>query len=240
MKPTFKNAVRSLIAASLLFSTALTVAQASTSGLVITEWMYNPSGTGIGGTNTGEFVEFTNFGPASIDMTGWSFDDNTRTPGSESLSAFGVVAKGESVIFTDATAAAFRAAWSLSASVKIIGGNLDNLGRSDEINLYNSSNTLVDRLTYNDQGTGTVKGPRTLGVSGEALNASVLGTNNASQWTLATVGDSEGAYTSSFGDIGSPGKTAFIAAVPEPQTYALMLAGLGLVGFVAGRKKKNT
>jgi hypothetical protein len=28
-----------------------------------------------------------------------------------------------------------------------------------------------------------------------------------------------------------------VAAVPEPETYALMLAGLGLVGFMARRKK---
>lgn len=31
---------------------------------------------------------------------------------------------------------------------------------------------------------------------------------------------------------------AGVAAVPEPATYALMLGGLGLVGFMAGRRKK--
>lgn len=29
-------------------------------------------------------------------------------------------------------------------------------------------------------------------------------------------------------------------AIPEPETYAMMLAGLGLMGFVARRRKKNT
>lgn len=28
-----------------------------------------------------------------------------------------------------------------------------------------------------------------------------------------------------------------VAAIPEPETYALMLAGLGLVGFMARRRK---
>ena len=33
---------------------------------------------------------------------------------------------------------------------------------------------------------------------------------------------------------------AVLAAVPEPETYAMMLAGLGLMGFVASRRRKDT
>ncbi|MDP2706329.1 MAG: PEPxxWA-CTERM sorting domain-containing protein [Burkholderiales bacterium] len=29
------------------------------------------------------------------------------------------------------------------------------------------------------------------------------------------------------------------APIPEPQTYAMMLAGLGLMGFVARRRKQE-
>jgi hypothetical protein len=32
---------------------------------------------------------------------------------------------------------------------------------------------------------------------------------------------------------------AVLAAVPEPETYAMMLAGLGLMGFVASRRRKD-
>ena len=42
----------------------------------ITEFMYS-------GTN-GEFVEFTNVGNAALDLSGWSFDDDSRTPGNDS------------------------------------------------------------------------------------------------------------------------------------------------------------
>ena len=55
---------------------------------------------------------------------------------------------GESVIGTEADAASFRTYWNLPASVKVIGyGSKDNLGRSDEINVYDGANALVDRLT---------------------------------------------------------------------------------------------
>jgi hypothetical protein len=39
-------------------------------------------------------------------------------------------------------------------------------------------------------------------------------------------------------DFGSKGFSGFqVAAVPEPETYAMLLAGLGLLGFTAYRRK---
>ena len=38
-------------------------------------------------------------------------------------------------------------------------------------------------------------------------------------------------------EIGSPGA---VAAVPEPKTYGLMLAGLALVGAIARRRKRRS
>jgi predicted extracellular nuclease len=202
-----------------LTASLLAVSGRSTqAGLMITEWMYNGSGTG----SLGEFIELTNVGASAIDMTGWSFDDNSRTPGSESLAALGAVAAGESVIFTDMAAADFRTNWNLPSSVKILGGNTNNLGRSDEINIYDNSNVLVDRLTYNDQ---AALGPRTNSTSGNPLSPGDLGKNDATHWILSSVGDRYGSYKSALNEVGNPG---IYADVPEPGLLILLLmAGVG-------------
>ncbi len=193
----------------------------------ITEWMYNGSGAG----SVGEFVELTNFGPAAVNMTGWSFDDDSRLAGTVSLSAFGVVAVGESVILTDNTDAAFKTTWGLSAATKVIGGNSANLSRNDEINIYNGT-TLVDRLTYGDQNiAGTI---RTQAVSGNPLTLAAVGANSVAQWKLAIVGDGYGSIASTPpGDVGNPGK---FTLTPEPTTLAL--AGLVLATASLARRRR--
>lgn len=208
-----------LAASALLFHAA----QASAT-IRITEWMYSGGG--------GEFVEFTNVGNAAIDFTGWSYDDDSRLPGVFSLSGFGSVAPGESVIITEDTADQFRTDWNLAATVKVLGGYTNNLGRADEINLFDANGVLVDRLTYGDNAIpGTI---RTQNVSGRPGSLSALGANDVSLWVRSAVGDVEGSYVSLRGDIGSPGMTA---AIPEPETYALFLAGLGLLGVAARRRR---
>ena len=163
--------------------------------LQITEFLYS------GGS--GEFIEFTNIDPSSVDMTGWSFDDNSRTPGSFDLSAFGTVQPGESVILTEAEAETFRTAWNLPSTVKIIGGSSQGLGRSDEINLYDATGNLVDRLTYGDENfPGTI---RTQNVSGWVAVDQLADQQIDADWVLSTAGDAQNSYASTGGDIGNPG-----------------------------------
>jgi predicted extracellular nuclease len=183
----------------------------------ITEWMYQGLGTG----GLGEFAEFTNTGATAIDLTGWSYSDNSRVAGHVSLSAFGVVAPGESVILTDSAITDFRTVWGLGTSVKIIGGNTkDNLGRADEINIYDLSNALIDRLTYGDPGSSPVgTGPRTQGKSCNIPANDYSLTVAPATWVLSSVGDQYGSWQSTAGDIGSPGQ------VPEPATIATLVLG---------------
>lgn len=196
----------------------LAVAASANAGMTITEYMY--SGTG------GEFVEFTNLSGAPIDMTGWSYDDDSRIPGALDLSAFGIVMPGQSVLIAEDDEATFRSDWNLSASVLVIGGYTNNLGRNDEINLFDAGGSLAARLTYGDGDfAGTI---RTQDFSGNPL-ASAEGQNNINGWVLSAVGDSYGSYASVQGDVGNPG-----LYIPTPGTIAL----IGLAGLGAARRRR--
>ncbi len=191
----------------------LVLASASPAGIYITEWMYD-------GNLNGEFVEFTNVGATPVDMTGWSYDDDSRIPGEFDLSGFGIVQPGESVIITEDDADVFRSKWSLPASVKVLGQYTNNLGRNDEINLFDAGGNLVDRLTYGDS-TYAPGSIRTQRFSGNPSTPAALGANDVWQWQLSFVGDSFGSYTSTAGNVGNPG-----IYIPEPATLVLMVVGV--------------
>lgn len=218
-----KFVVRPLLAAAL----SLGASAHAAGSVAITEWMYNGS----------EFIEFTNLSGAAVDLTGWSFDDDSRAVGTVSLSAFGTLAAGETVILAEADAATFRAQWSLADSVKVIGGNSVNLGRNDEINLYNASGALVDRLRFGDSSyvPGTI---RTQDVSGNPASLAVLDGSDATGWVLSSVGDAFGSRVSTDGHIGNPGVFTLAPAVPEPAHYALTLGGLMVIGAIARRRRQ--
>ena len=215
-----KRIVNAFVAAAIGMGACAAHAQ----GVRITEWMYNED----------EFIEFTNLGATAVNFEDWTYDDIDRNPDPllrVDLSAFGLVGSGESVILSEASADEFRTRWGLDATVKIIGGNEQNLGRSDEINIYDAAGNLVDRLTYGDN---TIGGPRTQGTSGVPNSPSVVGANTVTQWVFSVSGV-DGATTSTLGHVGSPGFTT-LQPVPEPETYALMIAGLAMLGVAARRR----
>lgn len=212
-----RSAAAFAVSSFVSLATFASAGSASAVGVMrITEWMYSGD----------EFVEFTNVGDAAIDLAGWSFDDDSRLPGTVSLSAFGLVAPGESVILAEVAAPTFRASWSLAPSIDVIGSNATNLGRADEINLYDASNALVDRLTYNDQIIG---GPRTLNLSANIALAN-LGLNRADLALASFAGDGFG---STLGTAGFPANPGQYLPIPEPG-QALLL-GLGLAGLARRR-----
>ncbi len=224
--------IRSFTKTWLAAATLLVIITGSKAGaqMRITEFMYQ-------GAN-GEFVEFTNIGNTAINMNGWSYSDDARTEGLVNLSPFGTVNPGESVILTETAASTFRTAWNLCNNVKVIGGYpAGNLGRADEINLYKDT-ILIDRLTYNDQGTGTVKGPRTNNTSAYTAVGN-LGANIASGWVLSTIGDRDSSITAGL-DKGSPGRarvnaitTAYVPC-PPAGTLTLTLNNAATTDYLDG------
>jgi hypothetical protein len=217
---------------SLLLAAALTAAVPAFAQVQITEWMYSGNGA--------EFVEFTNLGASAVSFAGWVYDDNSRltsaAAGAFDLSGFGLVGAGESVVITEGDASLFRTNWGLSASVKVLGNYTNNLGRADEINLFDGAGNLVDRLTYGDQTfAGTV---RTQYSSGTPVSIAALGPQSVmpGNWVLSVTGDAYGSAMNREFDVGNPGQF-ILAAVPEPETYAMLLAGLGVIGAIARRRR---
>ncbi len=163
------------------------------------------------GATNGELIEFTNIGDAPADLSGWSFDDNSRLPDTQSLSLFGTVQPGESVILTEANAANFRTAWGLCNGIKVIGGLTANLGGNDEINLFDQNDALVDRLTYTTAVTNTTRFATSAAVSSSSI------INSIALWGTSALADAEASFASVIGtDVGSPGKSTRAMVAFDP------------------------
>ncbi|KAB8042190.1 choice-of-anchor A family protein [Janthinobacterium aquaticum] len=96
---------------------------------------------------------------------------------------------------------------------------------------YNVLFNFTDATSVNFNGIqvlGSVLAPNAL-ISGG--NGGITGTVVAGDWnSTLTLGNK--AFVAS--DV-----AGFVSAVPEPETYAMLLAGLGLVGFAARRRKNK-
>jgi hypothetical protein len=81
--------------------------------------------------------------------------------------------------------------------------------------------------SYNSVTDGTVT------VTGSTFSS---GAGNNAETTLYTFFDALGFTSLTFSTTGIAFEVA-VAAVPEPQTYAMMLAGLGVLAFLARRRR---
>jgi hypothetical protein len=221
VKKTFEQmvAVAAMTIAAAAGAGGLSGAQAR-GAVRITEFMVSGS----------EFVELTNVGPAAVDMTNWSYDDSTRVPGTVFFGTrIGAVGGNESIILTFESEAGLRAKWTLPSGVRVFdmfksSGTELNLG-GDEINIFDSSSALADRLTF--PGGGTFTG--TSGMSGN-IPLSALGTNQNSQTVASALGDAFGSYGST--PAGFPGNPGIYTPVPEPTTLAVATTVVGCVSLL--------
>ncbi len=188
-------------------------AAAGDQDVYITEFMY----TGL----FGEFVELSNTGSTAVDIEGWVFDDNSSDfhIGTLLAGSSTVMFPGDTIVITEVSQAVFVQAWFIDAGhvipaefAAIVENNSNNLGRADEINIYEDNGVLVDRLNYNDQAPVgyAAKGPRTEDVSAVPGPLTVLGDNLFKNWVLSSVGTGNawkaGAPAPAPGPVGSPGQ----------------------------------
>jgi hypothetical protein len=154
------------------------------------------------------------------------------------------IAAGQSVIFIENTAAdgsslknasdtatlnaLFVSTWfGANAPSNLVIGNYGGSGvglstGGDAVNIFDAGGTLQTGVKFGGSTTG-VTFDNAAGLSGTISALSSVGVNGA----FVAAGDSS--------EIGSPGT---IAAVPEADTYAMLLSGLGLIGFMARRRSK--
>ena len=225
------NAKKLLLAAAI--SAATFVSANASAGILITE--VDPSGSG----NTAyaaDWFELTNTGTSAVNIAGWKMDDSSNSFASGvALRGVTSIAAGQSVIFTEGSAsggtdaaidAAFLNAWfgsNVPAGLTI--GNYGGSGvglstSSDAVNIYNASGILQANVSFGAASAGTFD--------------NAAGLNNATLTQKSGIGTNGAFYSLAGGEIGSPG---VVAAVPEPETYVLMLAGLGLLGFMFRNKQ---
>lgn len=218
------------VIATLVLAASATLAHADVRVTEVAPWSSGNSPVGA------DWFELTNIGASAVSIAGWKVDDNSNSFASAvALSGVTSIGANQSVIFVEgnaATASSFVSNWfgsKVPAGLAVgyySGSGIGLSTGSDAVNIYNASGVLQAKVTFGASDS----------ISPYQTFDNAAGLNNQAITTLSAVGVN-GAFVAAnnVGEIGSPGT---IAAVPEPETYALLLAGLGLVGAIARKRQR--
>ena len=161
-----------------------------------------------------DWFELTNTGSTSVNISGWKMDDNSNTfANAVALRGVTSIAAGQSVVFIEGTATGTTDA-TVNAAFKAA---------------WYGSNVPTSLIIGNYGGSG-------VGLSATADAVNIFDGSGTLISTMSAIGVNGAFKASNTIEIGSPGT---VAAVPETNTSAMMLVGLGLMGFLARRRKAD-
>ncbi len=216
-----------LRAAALSALMATATAQAQLAFTEVAPWSSGNS------TVAADWFEITNLGSTAIDITGWKVDDNSNSfAASVALVGVSIIAPGQSVVFIEGAAAnaQFANVWfggTLPVGLQVGRYSGSGIGLStggDALNLFKADGTLVTRVDF---GASPTAAPF-------ATFDNAAGLSGVTLATLSAVGINGAFLAAAGGEIGSPGS---VGVVPEPGTWAMLLAGAGVVAGVARRRR---
>ena len=184
-----------------------------------------------------DWFELTNTGASAIDITDWKVDDSSNAFASAlALNNVTSIAAGQSLIFVEgnaATAAAFSANWfgaNVPAGFAIgfySGAGIGLSSSGDAVNIFNGSGVVQASVSF---GASDSTSPFHSFDNAAGLNNTLI-----SQLSVAGVNGAFAVTHNLVSEIGSPG---VMAAVPEPETYALLLAGLGVIATLVRKRRR--
>jgi hypothetical protein len=213
--------------------------------IIISEIMWNPNGS-EGGAQ--EWIEITNTGGATVDLSGWVYGDSQDGQYSDPFLAGTSLSAGASAVIVGQSAAVFQSIW--GAGVQVItytGGPAGGIAlansasaTNETVAIFDASNNLIDDVNYESNISGW---PATdgSGVNGQTIyllpTAFTSAANDIGANWAESVAGVDGAYTAltlnpgitnaTLRDVASPGVAVFI---PEPSTALLAaIAALGLL-----------
>jgi hypothetical protein len=150
----------------------------------------------------------------------WSFSGNNLTISNQALAGNDSFIR--SIYFDTSAGMGVSLVGSTDLSAFVVGGAPSNLPAGSNVGFVADS-----------QWTATNPAP-TYGINaGESITFSLSGVTASSF--------SDGSLRFGVHLQGLPGgaSESLVSAVPEPQTYAMLLAGLGLLGFTANRRRQS-